>query len=324
MALLVVLMLPTLWFALRSYHSFQLLRSAYAAGAPETSSVRPWMTLSYVGQTYHVSVSALLQSLQLPPNLGPNVSLRRLAKQADLSPLAYVQRVQRAVAALLGSTSAPSSAEASGWFAELSDEVLSALLVYGYPILGLILLIGTIGMPLPDGIATAVAGSLAAQGRMNWLAAGAIVVAASVVGDALGYGIGRLIGWEFLGRYGRWIGYTPARGSHVQRLFARWGFLTLLVTRTFVSYLSSAANLLAGVSRYPLSRFFMATLVGRLAWTAAYLGLGYLIGADLDAATGFLTNLSVFLLLVILVMGAGLTAALSGRRPQWRAGYTMS
>ena len=95
---------------------------------------------------------------------------------------------------------------------------------------------------------------------------------------------------------GRWLGYTPARGLHVQRLFENWGLATLFVTRTFVSYLSSAANLLAGVSRYRLSKFIAVAVVGRMLWTAAYVGLGYVIGADLEAATGFLGNLSGFLI----------------------------
>ena len=48
LALVVFFTLPTLWFALRSYGSFELLRSAYLAATPRTSSIRGWMTLSYV------------------------------------------------------------------------------------------------------------------------------------------------------------------------------------------------------------------------------------------------------------------------------------
>ena len=44
---------PTVFFGVRTYGSFRLLRSAYEAGAPMTSSVRGWMTLKYVAATYH-------------------------------------------------------------------------------------------------------------------------------------------------------------------------------------------------------------------------------------------------------------------------------
>jgi hypothetical protein len=45
------MILPTLWFGLRTYRSFLLLRSAYEAGAPMTSSIRGWMTLKYIAAT---------------------------------------------------------------------------------------------------------------------------------------------------------------------------------------------------------------------------------------------------------------------------------
>ena len=295
-ALLVLLTLPTLWFALRSYGSFQLLRSAYEAGAPRTSSIRGWMTLTYVARTYRVDLSALMKNLGLAPDTDPNTDLRSAAEQSGLSTFQYVERVQRAVGALAGNGAANGAAETSGWLAALSDEALSAMLLYGYPILGLIELAGAIGVPVPDGIAGAVAGSLAAQGRMNWVAAGFVIVVASVLGDVAGYGVGRLISRDALERYGRWLGYTTARSVRVQRLFANWGVITIFVTRTFVSYLSSAANLLAGVGRYRFSKFLSVTVAGRSLWTAAYLGLGYVIGTDFEAATGFLGNLSGFLL----------------------------
>ncbi len=316
--------LPTLWFAMRSYGSFLLLRSAYEAGAPKTSSIRPWMTLTYIAGAYRVPASALMGGLGLPSDTDPNTSLRSAAKQAGLSPFQYVERVQRVVAALAGTGAANATTETSRWLAGLGDQVLSDLLVYGYPVLGLSVLLGTVGLPLPQGLATTAAGSLAAQGRMSWIVAGTVVVIASVLGDVVGYGVGRLVGRELLQRYGRWLGYTPVRGARVQWLFAQWGLITVFVTRTFVSYLSSVASLLAGVSRYRLAKFVAVAVVGRLMWTAAYLGLGYVIGADLDAATGFLSNLSGFLLCGIALVVAGLMATVSGGPPRVHALYTMS
>jgi membrane protein DedA with SNARE-associated domain len=289
-----------------------LLRSAYEAGAPKTSSIRPWMTLNYVAVTYHMPATALTERLGLPSETDPNTSLKSVAEQAGLSPYQYTQHVQRAVADVASNGSSDRKSETSGWLGAISDEVLTALLVYGYPALGLTLLLGAIGLPLPDGLATTVAGSLAAQGRMNWIWAGTITVIASVLGDVVGYGIGRVLGRDVLERHGRWFGYTPARKARVQLLFDQWGSLTVFVTRTFVSYLSSVASLLAGMSHYRLSKFLPIAVLGRVIWTSAYLGLGYAIGADLEAAAGFLTNLSGLLVMLVLLGGSGLIAF--GRR----------
>jgi len=51
------------------------------------------------------------------------------------------------------------------------------------------------------------------------------------------------------------------------------------------------------------------TILGRVIWTSAYLGLGYGIGSDLRAATDFLTNLSGLLLSLTVLAASGLIAA---------------
>jgi len=305
-------MLLTALFALRTYASFALLRSAYAAGAPITSSIRPWMTLDYVAVTYHVPGATLIERLGLSTETDPKTSLRSLARPAGVSFAQYVERVQRAIADLAPNVRSDQANGTSGWLGTLGDQVLTAMLVYGYPVLGLTLLLCAIGMPLPDGVATTVAGSLIAQGRMDWALAGAVVVGASLLGDAISYGLGHLLGREILERHGRWLGYSSTRRVRVQLLFEQWGSLTVFLTRTFMSYLSPVASLLAGVSRYRLWKFLTVALGGRLVWASAYLSLGYAIGADWTAATSFLTNLSLLVLSLLLLMGAGMVT--SGRK----------
>ncbi len=124
--------------------------------------------------------------------------------------------MQHAVAGLEGNGTAGGVTQTSGWLAALSDQLLSGLLVCGYPILGLIQFISAIGVPLPGDGAAALAELLSAQGRMSWTGAGVIVVVGSVLGDIVAYALGFLIDWEFLERHGRWFGYTAARGDRVQ------------------------------------------------------------------------------------------------------------
>ncbi len=306
-----VALVSAAFFGLRTYGSFMLLRSAYAAGAPMTSSIRAWMTVQYVASAYGTSNAALIERLGLAPETDPNTSLKSIAERAGVSPSVYAKRAQRAIADLAPGGPPDIKGGNSNWFTTISDEVLTALLVYGYPVLGLILFLGAVGLPLPDGVATTVAGSLASQGRLDWIWAAAIVVVASVLGDAAGYGLGRSLSGRILERYGRWIGYSLARRTRVQVLFDRWGSVTVFVTRTFMSYLSSVASLLAGITRFRLPKFLAVALVGRLIWTAAYMGLGYGIGHDWQAATSFLTNLSVLIISLVALLTAGAVA--SGR-----------
>ena len=303
-----IAILPTVFFGLRTYGSFSLLHSAYDAGAPMTSSIRGWMTLEYVAASYRIPDAGLIKQLGLPSGIGPNTSLKTLADRAGVAPSVYAQRVQRVIAVLSPEVQSDRNNGDAGWLGTIGDEVLTALLVYGYPALGLTLLIGAIGLPLPDRVAATIAGSLASQGRIDWFWAVTIAVTSSVLGDTIGYGLGRLLNQKFLDRHGHWLGLTATRRARVQSLFDRWGVLAVFITRTFMSYLSSIANLLAGFSRYRLPKFLATVFVGRLVWTAGYFGLGYGIGADWEAATSFLTNLSIFILLLMVLAGSGVIA----------------
>jgi membrane protein DedA with SNARE-associated domain len=167
------------------------------------------------------------------------------------------------------------------------------------------LAIGSIGVPLPDGLLTVAAGSLIAQQRMDWAAAGTVAVAATVAGDMAGYYLGFWMGTEFLDRRGSWVGYTPARRRQVQSLFERWGWTSVLLTRTFISSISPVVNLVAGAGRYRPGAFLGAAVIGRILWTGAYLGLGYAAGGALEAANAFLTNVAVLLVTLALSVWSG-------------------
>ena len=103
------------------------------------------------------SDAALIERLGLAWDR-PNTSLKSLADRERLSRSVYAQRVQRAIAEIAPKVVPGRTSKTSGWFGTIGDEVLTALLVYGYPVLGLILFLGAIGLPLPDGVATTIAG----------------------------------------------------------------------------------------------------------------------------------------------------------------------
>jgi membrane protein DedA with SNARE-associated domain len=264
------------------------------------------MTLRYVAITYNVPEEALVARLGLPAEVDPGTSLRSLATRQGRDPLGYVQEVQRAIAELRRTTPSLSTGDVPvSWLSALGDELVAAVLVYGYPALGLTLFAGAVGLPLPSGLSMVVAGSLAAQGHLNWWWASAVAVVASVLGDVTGYGLGRLAGRGLLARRGRWIGLTPVRLGQVEALFNRWGTLSVVLSRSLLSFLSSAVNLLAGAGRYPMRAFGPSAVVGRLTWTSAYLGLGYGLGTGFEAAADLLSSLSGLLASLAVCAGLG-------------------
>jgi membrane protein DedA with SNARE-associated domain len=272
------------------------------------------MTLGYVATTFHVPVGALVARLNLSPTTARETTVRTLGEQAGMEPFDYVQRVQRAIAELKPNAATPSDEPGtSAWFGINSDAILSALLVYGYPALALTLFVGALGAPVPTGLATTLAGSLAGSGQLYWLAAAGIAIGASAIGDIVGYGIGRWLGKGFVERRGKWLGLTPSRQARVQTLFDRWGGVTVLLTRTLVSHLSSVMSLLAGVARYRFASFMGFAFAGRVIWTSAYMALGFGIASDIEAASTFLANLSGLILGLAVLAAAAVVMSGYGR-----------
>ena len=290
-------------FGIRSFRTFLVLQSAYEVGVPAASSVRPWMTVAYITDLYRIPHQDLVASTGMSAATPPDTVLRDIADDLGISRIDMVRTVQSAIAEFGVATPDDAVGEADEPDG-LADTFLAALLTFGYPALALVLLLGAIGAPVPTGVATVLAGSLVAGGAMSWTLAATIAVAASVTGDLIGFGIGRFASDRFIERHGHLLGYAGSRKQRIEWLFRRWGGVTVLLTRTLVSHLSSLASLLAGLSRYGLAVFLLYATVGRLLWTAAYLGLGYFVGNELAAASGFLGSLTGFIVSIAIAIAA--------------------
>ncbi len=144
-----------------------------------------------------------------------------------------------------------------------------------------------------------------AQGKLDWGLTFTLGIVASLLGDIGGYAVGRMFGPPLLANWGPLLGLSLARQTFLAGLLARWGALTVLLSRTLISTLSTVVSLLAGVSRYSATRFAVLSFVGRSFWTFAYLWLGYTIGTEVEAAASFLRNLSG-LLFALLALSASI------------------
>ena len=285
----------TYQFAWRSYGTYGILRSAYEVGLPSTSSLRAWMTPEFIADTYGISVERLIAGIGVPAGTSADTPLFKIAEARQQPRIELVRRAQKVIAeegAISSEDGVVSVENGAGSEATTEETALSAMLAYSYPALGLILLFGAIGAPVPTGFATVLAGALAADGTMDWPLAASVAIIASVGGDIVGYGVGRFAGNNFVDHYGRYFGYSGNNKVRIETLFARWGGVTVFLTRTLVSHLSSVASVLAGISRYAFLGFMIFAVAGRILWTAAYFGAGYYVGTDIEASSSFLGNVT--------------------------------
>jgi len=159
-----------------------------------------------------------------------------------------------------------------------ADGLLTALLVYGYPVLFGVVLAGSIGVPLPTNLFVLAAGGFVASGDFDLVAVLLLVFAAAILGDCLVFAAARWLGHEAVVHHGRRVGLTEQRMGAARRRFGGFVGTSVFMTRWLVTPLAMPATILAALGRYPLAYFAGVAAAGELIWTGAFVGLGYAFG----------------------------------------------
>jgi membrane protein DedA with SNARE-associated domain len=126
--------------------------------------------------------------------------------------------------------------------------------------------------------------------------------AGAVIGDNIGYVIGRFLGLPVLVRYGARIGLDERRLRLGQYLFRRYGGAIVFFGR-FVALLRALAALLAGTNRMPWPRFFLFNATGGITWSLIFGVGGYVLGFSVHRIFGPL-GIGVSILALIAVIAA--------------------
>ncbi|WP_457797322.1 DedA family protein [Methylocystis sp. S23] len=152
-------------------------------------------------------------------------------------------------------------------------QIASLLAIYGYWAIFLVVALESSGLPLPGetmlvgaAIYARLSGALSIETIIFAAAAGAIV------GDNIGYWIGREFGYRFLERHGWRVGLGAEKLRLGQYLFYKWGGAIVFFGR-FVALLRILAALLAGANHLPVGRFFFYNAAGGIVWALVF-GLG--------------------------------------------------
>lgn len=140
---------------------------------------------------------------------------------------------------------------------------------YGPWAIFLIILIEDFGIPVPGETALISAALLASQGQLPivWLLPAAW--AGAVIGDNIGYAIGRFGGRRVVIRYGEKIGITDTRLDRIEQFFRRHGALIVIVARFFVG-LRQLNGIVAGIGRMPAARFTLYNAIGAALWVGLW------------------------------------------------------
>ncbi|MGH7056295.1 MAG: DedA family protein [Acetobacteraceae bacterium] len=164
--------------------------------------------------------------------------------------------------------------------------VAHAIAKVGYGAVAAAVAIESVGIPFP-GETTLVAASLyaGATHKLSIVLIVAVAAGGAIVGDSIGFWIGRELGFPLLLRYGRYIRLTEPRIKLGQYLFLRHGGKVVFFGR-FVAILRALAAFLAGANRMAWPRFLVFNVAGAIVWTSMY-GFGaYFLGTAIDRLIG--------------------------------------
>lgn len=155
-------------------------------------------------------------------------------------------------------------------------------LIHQYGLAGLFVdvFLESMGLPLPGEALIVVAAGLASLGQLNIYAVAATAYAAAVLGDNVGFLIGRRLGRPLVVRHGARIGITHDRLARVERLIQRRGPLIVMVAR-FVIVLRQLNGIAAGTAGMHWLSFLAANAIGAALWVGLWTTLAYQFGQNL-------------------------------------------
>jgi len=184
----------------------------------------------------------------------------------------------------------------------LVDQLLGVPPVLAYVVIGALVFAEAalfVGFVLPGETAVLLGGVLAASDRLSLSVLLVLVVLAAVVGDTVGYEVGKHAG-------PRVLRVRPLRGQ-AQRLDGaraflrrRGGFAVFLAR--FTAFLRAVMPALAGLSQMPYARFLAWNAAGGLAWGVGVTLLGYFAGASYTRVEETLGRTSAVLLAILVLL----------------------
>ena len=182
-----------------------------------------------------------------------------------------------------------------------TPELMHVLTAYSYWAVLLFVSIESMGIPFPGETMLLVAAIYA--GTTHRLSLPLVILAAAsgaILGDNLGFWIGREGGSRLLRRYGYYLRLDERKVKLGQYLFLKHGGKVVFFGR-FIAVLRALAAFLAGTNRMPWGPFLLFNALGGIIWATLYGLGGYFLGNAIHRLTGPIGPLTVTLGLLITI-----------------------
>jgi len=162
-------------------------------------------------------------------------------------------------------------------YREAMEWITTWIATYGYVAIFFLLMLGIVGLPIPDETIMVYCGFLISKGTLNTVGVAIAAVAGSWCGITVSYALGRTLGVGVVHRFGKYMHVTDERLAKVNEWFRKAGHWTLFIGY-YIAGVRHFTALVAGTSRLNFGTFALYAWSGGLVWVGLFLTLGYYLG----------------------------------------------
>jgi membrane protein DedA with SNARE-associated domain len=148
---------------------------------------------------------------------------------------------------------------------------------WGYGVVFAAMVLESAGLPLPGETVTLLGGYAAGSGHLTLAGVIAAASGGAMVGDSIGYWVGRRAGWPLMLRVGGWLRQSPEQMETLRLQFLNHAGKSVLLGR-FVAVLRVLAGPMAGAVGMPYGRFLVCNCTGAVLWATTMVSLAWLGG----------------------------------------------
>jgi membrane protein DedA with SNARE-associated domain len=175
---------------------------------------------------------------------------------------------------------------------------------YGYLGIFALLMVGIVGLPIPDEVVLTFAGYLIFKGYLHPVPTVLAVLLGTFCGITVSYSLGRSLGFFLLQKYGKFLHISQEKLARVQAWFYRVGKWAIFFGYFIVGARHLTA-LVAGSSRVSYRVFALVAYPGGFLWAFSFICIGYFLGEELPKATREIYTLVGTISGLILIIIAG-------------------
>jgi membrane protein DedA with SNARE-associated domain len=159
------------------------------------------------------------------------------------------------------------------------DAVFAGITHYGYVGIFGVLMLGIVGLPVPDETLLVFTGYLIFKHELDPVPAFASACLGSICGISVSYALGRTLGLYLVTRLGRFLHLEPEKLDQVRAWYegkGRYG----LVIGYFIPGIRHLGAYVAGSSNLPLPVFATYAYLGGVLWSSSFITIGYFLGDE--------------------------------------------